>query len=203
MNKKMTRLLRKIQTGKLERSFTLNRSDIDEENRTVPIAFSSEEPVERWFGNEVLSHDPSHVDLGRMNDGGALLVDHDPTDHVGTIEEAVIDTDHIGRAIVRFGRSARAQEIFNDVLDGIRKHISVGYRITEMTEDRETNTFTATRWTPHEVSFVSIPADASVGVMRNDSSDNDHDTNVIYFEERTMPKLFDAEGNVVDAEGNI
>jgi len=164
---KTKQVKRQIDTGVLHRTFTLNREQVDEENRTVPLAFSSEEPVERWFGNEVLSHDPSHVDLGRLNDGGALLVDHDPRDHVGVIEEASVDSDKVGRAIVRFGQGTRAQEIFQDVLDGIRSKISVGYRIHEMLEDRDTDTYTATRWSPHEISFVSIPADATVGVGRS------------------------------------
>lgn len=193
---------RQIDTGTLERSFVLDRANVDEENRTVPLAFSSEEAVERWFGNEVLSHDPAHVDLGRLNDGGALLVDHDPTDHVGVIEKASIDSDRKGRAIVRFGNSARAKEIFQDVLDGIRKHISVGYRIHEMLEDRDTNTFTAIRWQPHEVSFVSIPADATVGVMRSRNNSKEFETTILT-EELTMKKLFDADGNQVDADGAI
>ena len=180
----MTR--RKIDTGVLHRTISLSRAGIDEENRTVELSFSSEEPVERWFGNEVLSHDPNHVDLGRLNDGGALLVDHNPTDHVGVIEKATIDGDKVGRATVRFGRGARAQEIFQDVLDGIRSKISVGYRIHEMLEDRNTDTFTATRWQPHEVSFVSIPADATVGVGRSEREDGESFETTIISEERIM-----------------
>ena len=196
---------RKINTGKLERSFLVKRADIDEENRTVAIAFSSEAPVERWWGTEILSHDSaSNVRLGRLNDGGALLVDHDPRDHVGTVESSSVDADSMGRATVRFGRSARAEEIFQDVLDGIRKHISVGYQIHKMEEDRDTDTFTATDWEPFELSFVSIPADASVGVGRSMRSQSDSDIEtIILTEEKIMKKRYDAEGNVIDEEGNI
>ena len=199
---------RKIDTGTLHRTFTLDRAKVDEENRTIPLSFSSEEPVERWFGNEVLSHDPAHVDLGRLNDGGALLVDHDPRDHVGVVEEASIGSDKKGRAVVRFGQSKRAKEIFQDVLDEIRSKISVGYRIHEMLEDRDTNTFTATRWSPHEISFVSIPADVTVGVGRSEREEGEKfettvsSTEIIPNGERVM-KLFDEHGNEVDAEGNI
>jgi len=190
IKKKLTKSL--LDTGTLHRTFSLNRAEVDEENRTIPLSFSSEEPVERWFGNEILSHEKSAVDLGRLNDGGALLVDHNPSDHVGVIEEASIDGDKVGRAIVRFGQSARAQEIFQDVLDGIRSKISVGYRIHEMLEDRNTDTFTATRWQPHEISFVSIPADASVGVGRSQRDDSEKfettilSETIIPTEERTM-----------------
>jgi HK97 family phage major capsid protein len=143
---------------------------IDAEARTVELAFSSEVEVERWFGIEVLSHAPEAVDLSRLNDGGALLMDHDPTDQVGVVESASIDGDKRGRAVVRFGRSKRASEVFQDVVDNIRRHVSVGYRINAMqlTEERENGdlVYTITSWLPCEISFVSIPADASVGVGR-------------------------------------
>lgn len=143
---------------------------IDAEARTVELAFSSEVEVERWFGIEVLSHEPGAVDLSRLNDGGALLMDHDTTDQVGVVESASIDGDKRGRAVVRFGRSKRASEVFQDVVDGIRKHVSVGYRINaaQLTEERENGdlVYTVTSWLPCEISFVSIPADTSVGVGR-------------------------------------
>lgn len=164
--------MKKIRTGIFKRSYELRADDVNEESREVGIAFSSEEGVERWFGNEVLDHSASSVRLGRLSDGGPLLVDHDPTDHVGTVESASIGSDRVGRAVVRFGRSERANEIFNDVVDGIRKHISVGYRIHKMQPEEEVeDSFRAVDWEPYEVSLVSIPADASVGVGRNASED--------------------------------
>ena len=161
----------KVYTETHYRSALVERSAINEEARTVELAFSSEEPVERWFGTEILDHKPPSVRLKRMNGGGAVLVDHDPADHVGTVEEATIDSDRKGRAVVRFGKSARADEIFRDILDGIRKHVSVGYRIHKVeVEDPEAKspTYRATDWEPLEISIVSIPADASVGVGRNE-----------------------------------
>jgi HK97 family phage major capsid protein len=164
--------MKKIKTGIFQRSYELRSSDVNEESREVQIAFSSEEGVERWFGNEVLDHSQPSVRLGRLNDGGPLLVDHDPTDHVGTVESASVGDDRVGRAVVRFGRSERAIEIFNDVVDGIRKHISVGYRIHKMQPEEEVeNSFRAVDWEPYEVSLVSIPADASVGVGRDASNE--------------------------------
>ena len=205
MKKKMkTKISQRTKNlGKLERSFLFDRSKVDEENRTIEIAFSSEEPVERWWGTEILGHAAENVRLGRMNDGGALLVDHDPRDHIGTIVKASIDSDRRGRAVVRFGRSARAEEVYQDVLDGIRKHISVGYRIHSMEEDRKTETFTANDWEPYEASLVSIPADASVGVGRNLRSESDSDIETKIISEERIMKLYDKEGNVIDQEGNI
>lgn len=147
----------------------LDRASIDIPARTVPISFSSEQPVERWFGQEILDHAPSAVRLGRLNNGGALLMDHNREDQIGVVESATIGKDKKGRALVRFGKSDRAEEIFQDVLDGIRRLISVGYRIHK-TETKNkaggVEIVRVTDWEPFEISVVSIPADDSVGVGR-------------------------------------
>ena len=148
---------------------------IDAEARTVELAFSSEAEVQRWWGIEVLSHDTGAVVLARLQDGAPLLVNHDTDDQVGVIESVSIDADRRGRAVVRFGRSERAEEIFRDVQDGIRKHVSVGYLIHEakLTEERDgEDVWTITSWEPFEISIVPVPADISVGVGRNLESPN-------------------------------
>ncbi|HDR9259622.1 TPA: phage major capsid protein [Burkholderia vietnamiensis] len=151
---------------------------IDAEARTVEVAFSSETPVRQWYGMEVLSHDPAAVDLSRLNDSGAVLVNHSWDDQVGVIESARIDSDGVGRAVLRFGRSARAMEIFQDIVDGIRKHISVGYRVLDivLTEQREDgpDVYTVTSWMPYEISTVPVPADTTVGVGRSLAPGNPH-----------------------------
>lgn len=158
-----------IDNKTLTRGVELQQRDIDEENRTVELAFSSEQPVGRWFGQEILDHAPGSVRLGRMQNGGAVLMDHNIRDHVGVVESVTIDSDRRGRATVRFGRSARADEIFKDVVDGIRKHISVGYRIHKavLEETGDDDVYRVTDWEPYEISFVSVPADDSVGVGRS------------------------------------
>lgn len=149
---------------------TMEVRSFDQSARTVELAFSSEIEVERWYGIEILDHDPASVRLDRLRDGGALLVDHDWTDQVGVVESVSIDADRRGRAVVRFGRSARADEIFNDIVDGIRKHVSVGYRVlaAKLTETRDEwqDVYRITDWEPYEISIVSVPADNSVGVGR-------------------------------------
>ncbi len=142
---------------------------IDPEARTIELAFSSTTPVSRWFGEEVLSHEPDAVNLERLNDGGALLMDHNWRDQVGVIESARVDDDKVGRALVRFGRGSRADEIFQDVVDGIRRHVSVGYTVNAIEEEvreGQANLVTVTRWMPYEISFVAVPADQAVGVGR-------------------------------------
>ena len=159
----------KAQMQQMSRFAVFQRESVDVEKRTVEVAFSSEEPVERWFGNEVLSHAAGAVDLSRLNDGGAVLFNHDWDDQIGVIERAWVDADRRGRALVRFGNGAKAAEKFQDVQDGILRHISVGYSIVNFEEEVSdgNRTFTATRWQPYEISFVTVPADPTVGVGRS------------------------------------
>ena len=153
----------------LERAFLFEREKIDEETRTVELAFSSEAPYRRWWGIEILDHSPGAMNMDRLKAGGPLLCDHDTCDQIGVIESVRIDVDRVGRAVVRFGRSARAEEIFRDVVDGIRQNVSVGYAIDDLVleaKSGEDETYRVTRWTPYEVSLVSVPADFTVGVGR-------------------------------------
>lgn len=142
---------------------------VDEKKRTVSIAVSSELPVERSFGKEILVHEANAIDMAFLSSGRApLLLDHDMERQIGVIESVGLDADRVLRANVRFGRSALAQEIFQDVVDGIRGNVSVGYRVNKM-ERSTTNKdeYLVRSWSPLEVSVVSIPADQSVGVGRS------------------------------------
>ena len=152
-----------------ELAFEVRAETINEEARTVELSFSSEEPYQRWWGTEILDHKASSVRLGRLNAGGALLMDHNTRDQVGVVERAWIKGAK-AYAVVRFGRSARAEEVFQDVKDGIRKLVSVGYRIHELVLEKAKDgeeTYRATDWEPYEISLVAVPADPSVGVGRD------------------------------------
>jgi len=180
--------MKQINTGILSRAFNLDREKIDEENRTVQLSFSSDMPVERWFGMEVLDHSPESVNLERLNDGAPLLMDHNTSDQIGRVESAMVDGKR-GNAVVRFSKSARGSEIFNDVIDGIRQSISVGYRINEMELDSERSTedeeyYVAKRWSPFEISIVGVPADNSVGISR--AAEGENLTTITNFVEKQM-----------------
>ncbi len=158
-----------IKLGVLYRDFEISRSTVDNDKRTVELSFSSEEPIERVFGIEILDHSHGSIRTKRLTKAGALLLDHDVTKQIGVVEKVSIGDDRKGRALVRFGKSALAEEVFQDVLDGIRKNVSVGYRIHQMVvEDDGKNTiYRAIDWEPMEISIVSIPADFTVGIGRN------------------------------------
>lgn len=150
------------------------REAINAKERTIEMALASEEPYSRWWGTEILSHERTAVRLGRLNSGRhPLLVDHNTRDQVGVIERAWIGDDRRLRCIARFGKSARAEEIWQDVCDGIRSLVSVGYQIHELKLTKESDAgdeYTVTDWEPHEGSIVAVPADATVGIGREAES---------------------------------
>lgn len=136
------------------------------EERTYEFPFSSEFPVARYFGNEILSHDVKAADLSRLNDGAPLLFNHNPDRVIGVVERAYIDgKKRRGYARVRFSRNPFAQEVLSDVKDGVLRNVSFGYSIDKM-EERGSGDFVATAWSPYEVSVVSVPADPGVGIGR-------------------------------------
>jgi HK97 family phage major capsid protein/HK97 family phage prohead protease len=154
-------------------------SYLDEEKRVVRVGVSSEEPVERSFGMEVLGHSADDINMEFINSGRApLLLDHDMTKQIGVIEEFKLDeTAKRTTAVVRFGKSALAREVFEDVKDGIRMNISVGYRIDKLERyEQDSETYYKAQWTPMEVSSVSVPADQSrlVGVGRSKDKQNNN-----------------------------
>ena len=166
----------RMKLPKMQRSIVMEAPVVDSEQRTISFPFSSTYPVERWFGNEVLSHDPGAADLSRLNDGAPLLYNHDTNQLIGVIERAWLDGGR-GYVTARFSQNDLAQQVMGDVADNVLRNVSFGYRIMNMVSDGaegDSATFTATRWSPYEVSLVTVPADPTVGIGRDEStSDNE------------------------------
>ena len=176
MSKLPPSLQRALPKGRTERALQVERAAINEEARTASLAFASETPYERYWGIEILDITPQAMRQSRLRTGANLLVDHDSRDVVGVIESVEIGADRVARAVVRFGKSERAEEVWQDVRDGIRRNVSVGYMIhkAQLVEERDgVETFRVTDWEPFEVSLVSVPADPTVGVGRSLESTRD------------------------------
>lgn len=168
---------RRLENGRAQRTLTGERAAIDQEARTAALAFASEHPYERWWGVEILDVSSTAMRLARLGSGANLLVGHDERDVVGVVESVEVGADRVARAVVRFGKSARAEEVWRDVVDGIRRNVSVGYMIhkavlVETSDGMET--YRVTDWEPFEVSLVSVPADPTVGVGRSADRSDDH-----------------------------
>ncbi len=155
---------RSVVGERMQRTEATEIRSIDE--RTFEFPFSSEYPVTRYFGTEVLSHDSKAPNFMRLNDGAPFLFNHNPDKVLGVVERAYLD-DSKKRAYakIRFSRSEFAKQYLDDVKDGILRGISFGYSIDEV-EQREEGVL-ATSWTPHELSLVSIPADPTIGIGRS------------------------------------
>jgi HK97 family phage major capsid protein/HK97 family phage prohead protease len=155
------------QTDELERqTFVLEliETRADDDERVVNASLSSELPVRRGLGDEVLVHSADSVDLGRAQDGLPLLFDHQGGKPIGIVENVRLN----GRKLVgrlRFGKSALAHEVWEDVRAGILKFISIGYAI-HRAEPSKGDVLRITRWEPCEASVVGVPADHTVGINR-------------------------------------
>lgn len=142
------------------------------------IAFSSEQPYQRQFWDEqnqemvvldeILVHTPEAVDLSRLNNNAPLLFNHNFDNHIGVVCNARIDTDNVGRALVKFSKHGTlANDIRNKVIEGTMEKISVGYDIKEYHIDYTKGQLIVTKWAPYELSFVTVPADDTVGLNRS------------------------------------
>ncbi|ANO87546.1 phage major capsid protein [Escherichia coli] len=142
------------------------------------IAFSSEQPYQRQFWDEqnqemvvldeILVHTPEAVDLSRLNNNAPLLFNHNFDNHIGVVCNARIDADNVGRALVKFSKHGTlANDIRNKVIEGTMEKISVGYDIKEYHIDYAKSQLIVSKWIPHEVSWVTVPADDTVGLNRS------------------------------------
>lgn len=142
------------------------------------IAFSSTQPYQRQFWDEqnqemvvldeILVHTPEAVDLSRLNNNAPLLFNHNFDNHIGVVCDARIDADNVGRALVKFSKHGTlANDIRNKVIEGTMEKISVGYDIKEYHIDYTKGQLIVTKWAPYELSFVTVPADDTVGLNRS------------------------------------
>lgn len=162
--------------GNYCRETTIDQVDTD--SRTVELSFSSETPYGRWFGDEILCHDEECINLERFSNGlGTVLFNHDRDAVVGHVEKVWLE-DNRGKALARFDTDEQSETIFQKVQSGTLQGVSVGYAIYryEVLEDEDTKStngrfngpaYVITDWEPLEISIVSVPADATVGVGRS------------------------------------
>ena len=156
---------------KMDRSRAINGFERGGDTDTFTFPLSSEEPYARREGNEVLVHDAGAVDLSFLNSGNAPLLDsHRRYEglkaQIGVVKRAFL-RDRRLYVEVRFSQKEDAQEIKRDVMDGIVKNVSVGYTVLKTEPSVNPGEYRVTRWQPTEASFVSIPADTTVGVGRS------------------------------------
>ncbi len=162
----------------------LCRAEEDGDKRQVELSLSSEEPCRRWFGDEILSHDAGAIDLSRLEEIGVVLFNHDRDRVIGRVLSVRLDEAmHRLRAVIQFDEDEESERVYQKVRSGTLRGVSVGYAVDVWEEVKAGATSTngrftgpcevATRWTPYELSIVSVPADATVGVGRSYSENGD------------------------------
>lgn len=186
--------------GSLQRYLTegsLVRMEGEGNERKFTLSFSSEEPYNRWWGTEILSHTESAVNLERLNSIGVVLYNHNREKVIGKVLRAWVDGSR-GCAEIEFDSDEASEIIYQKVSSGTLKGVSVGY-IVDVWEEVSANKqssdgrFTgpcdiATRWTPYEISIVSVPADPTVGVGRSQEQQGETEKGVssFYYNEKQL-----------------
>lgn len=144
--------------------------------RKFILSFSSEEPYSRYWGNEILDHSPAAADLTRLNEIGVLLFNHNRDKVLGKVNRAWIENQR-SMAEVEFDEDEESELVFKKVKNGTLKGVSIGYKIDAIEEVSQGKVSSdgrfagpcgvARQWMPYEISIVSVPADATVGVGRS------------------------------------
>jgi hypothetical protein len=162
---------------------------IDNEGiKTLEFSFASNTPHRRmdWESweviDEVLDCREEAIKGDRLNSGLIqFLWNHDPDQVRGVISSIKWDGNR-GLAVAKMSRSPATEELYQNVADGILRGISVGYRVhkyevlsnavwegdkwdSKLVSPKKVK---AIEWEIFEISAVSIPADATVGIGRAD-----------------------------------
>jgi len=182
-----------IQTNMAERREALplqNRAapvtTVDAEARTVEVVWTTGATVRRrrytgWDSyvdyDEILVVSPRAIDLSRLERGAPVLDSHaswGTNSQLAVVERAWLE-DGKGLAVLRFPAKGIDEDIdrfFALVADGQRRNISVGYSVDKVRVEAgekkgDVEQWFVERWTPHELSFVTIPADMNAQVRRS------------------------------------
>ncbi|MEH0077016.1 prohead protease/major capsid protein fusion protein [Pannonibacter sp. Pt2] len=162
---------------------------VNTEARSVDVVFTTGAAVRRrrWTGwdtsvpfDEILEVSDRAVDLTRLNAGAPALDSHSvwsSHSQVGVVERAWIEGKE-GKATIRFPREGldqAADRMFGLISDGIIRNVSVGYsiervKVVEPVAKGEVEQRIVERWTPLEVSFVTVPADPRAQVRAADQA---------------------------------
>lgn len=147
--------------------------NINEEERSVELSFSSDAEVDMGWYTEILEHKAGSVDLKRLKTSGCLLYNHNRDKVIGRLENIRVE-DGKCRCKAIFDKDKDSEVIWQKVLSKTLRNTSVSYRRHKMERKTEESggevtkvTYITKRWEPLEVSIVSVPADTSVGVGRN------------------------------------
>ena len=163
------------------RAATLEPSTYNEADNTVEIVWTQGASVRRydwWEGkpyDESLDVTTEAVDMTRFEAGTVQVLDGH---RVGAGVNAILGiavrgwiADGEGPAVIRLSQRPEVAGIVADIRAGVIRAISFGYSVqqyaitpgAQRTDGGTVDLYRAVRWTPQEISFVTVPADAGAG----------------------------------------
>lgn len=163
------------------RAATLEPATFNEADNTVEIVWTQGASVRRfdyWEGkpyDEALDVTPEAVDMTRFDAGTVQVIDnhrlYGGVNAILGIAERGWIADGEGRAIIRLSQRPEVAGIVADIRAGVIRAISFGYSVqqyaitpgAQRTDGGTVDLYRAVRWTPQEISFVTVPADAGAG----------------------------------------
>jgi HK97 family phage prohead protease len=129
----------------------------------IEATLSTDTPVQMGDNEEVLLHSPENIEFhtARL----PLLLNHDPAEQIGIVEGLrIMGNKLMGK--IRLASDDKAQEIYQDIRDGIRENLSIGYQVLKAHFD-DMGRKIVTKYRVMEVSLVPIPADQNAGIGRS------------------------------------
>jgi hypothetical protein len=163
------------------RAATLEPATFNEADNTIEVVWTQGARVRRydWWNErpyeEELSVTDEAVDMARFEAGTVQVLDgHRTYGGVAAIMGIAVRgwlADGEGRAVIRLSQRPELAGIVSDIRAGVIRAISFGYsvqryeitRAQDRTDGVNVDLYRAARWTPQEISFVPVPADAGAG----------------------------------------
>lgn len=152
----------------------------NEKDRTIQVEYTTGARVFRpqYFDEdyyEELSTEKGAVRLGRMKSGAAPVLNSHRSWDLNDVLGTVIDADET-HATLRLSDRPELEGFWKDIVNGIIRNISVGYRVYKYEDvtpdDDKIRVLRAIDWEPIEVSFVPIGADGGAGTRSHNSDTN-------------------------------
>lgn len=149
------------------------------DERQFSMSVSSTEPYKRydWWNEkeyyEVLDHRAGGFDDTRLKKGLPILYNHDRDQHLGRAMEFSNDGSKLTVSKFIWSESEFAQCKKKDAMNGALPDTSVGYRLLDdgtQIGTKDGLPVIRFKWEIYEASLVTVPADPSVGVGRDEKT---------------------------------
>uniref|UniRef100_UPI0031DD3BF6 HK97 family phage prohead protease n=1 Tax=Paracidovorax wautersii TaxID=1177982 RepID=UPI0031DD3BF6 len=170
------------------RAAELVPSTYNEAENSIEVVWTEGARVRRydWYNDtpyeEELAVTPDAVDMTRFDAGTVQVLNNhmvygDVSAILGVATRGWIEGGQ-GRAVLRLSQRPEVAGLIADIRSGIIRSISFGYsvqryeitRAQDRTDGVNMPLYRATRWTPQEISFVTVPADPGASTRAQPTS---------------------------------